>query len=178
MADKKLSVTAAQIEAAAGGFDALKGRVDAHDTTISEKLPKSPTDWEQWTADEQKAARERIGSEQWDLICDVELMEEATKIFVEKDINGNSFELEKIYMEQYVPHSDKSGQTALEFNLPNNTGSPSFYLVVNGGMSTTDNKTSRGFVHKIANTWFTNSLLGIGSVAAWCCPLYMVLRFL
>ena len=120
-----------------------------------------------WTADEQKAARERIGSEQWDLICDVELMEEATQIFVEKDINGNSFELEKIYMEQYVPHSNKNGQTALQFNLPKDTSSPSFYLVVNGGMSTTDNKTSRGFVHKIANTWFANSLSGTVSVAAW-----------
>lgn len=120
-----------------------------------------------WTADEQKAARERIGSEQWDLICDVELMEQATEIFVEKDINGNSFELEKVYMEQYVPLSNKSGQTALEFNLPKDTSSQSFFLITVGGMSTTENKTSRGFVHKIANTWFTHSLQGTGPVYAW-----------
>ena len=122
-----------------------------------------------WTADEQKAARERIGSEQWDLICDVELTEEARQIFVEKDINGNSFELEKVYMEQYVPCSDKNGQTALEFNMPNVTGSISFYLIVVHGMSTTENKVSKGFVYKIANTWFTFSLPGANqnSVYAW-----------
>ena len=122
-----------------------------------------------WTADEQKAARERIGSEQWDLICDVELMEEARQIFVEKDINGNSFELEKVYMEQYVPISNKNGQTALQFNLPNNTDSISFYLISSAGMSTTENKVSKGFVYKIANTWFVFSLPGANqnSVYAW-----------
>ena len=81
MADKKLSVTAAQIEAAAGGFDALKGRVDAHDTTISEKLPKSPTDWEQWTADEQKAARERMGIPgDYELLRDISVEEDISMI--------------------------------------------------------------------------------------------------
>lgn len=49
------TVTAENIQSALGYTPA-----DSED--LADKLPKSPTDWEQWTADEQTAARIRMGA--------------------------------------------------------------------------------------------------------------------
>ena len=112
-----------------------------------------------WTADEQKAARERMGSEQWDLICDIELTEEAQRIIVENDINGNSFELEKIYFEQYVPVSDKTGSTGLHCNLLHSNPS-TFYITISNGMSASVVRRAFGVAYKLADSWFCFSVDG------------------
>lgn len=65
------------------GITVEKAERDYADTLlrqdISEKLPKNPTDWEEWTAEEQAAARERMG-----IPGDYELIEEIT---LEEDVN-------------------------------------------------------------------------------------------
>ena len=50
------TVTAENIQSALG-------YTPADSADLADKLPKSPTDWEQWTADEQAAARERIAAD-------------------------------------------------------------------------------------------------------------------
>ena len=50
------TVTAENIQSALG-------YTPANSADLADKLPKSPTDWEQWTADEQAAARERIAAD-------------------------------------------------------------------------------------------------------------------
>ena len=116
-----------------------------------------------WTADEQKAARERIGSEQWDLICDIELTEEAQIIVVENDIDGNSFELEKIYFEQYIPVSNKTGNTGIRCNVLHSGQSSAFYVTIVGGMSTSAGRRAKGIAYKLADSWFCFSTSGTGS---------------
>lgn len=56
------------LESIPADYSALSGKVDENTSGISElkgdlanKLPKSPTDWEQWTAEEQETARDRMG---------------------------------------------------------------------------------------------------------------------
>ena len=49
------TVTAENIQSALG-------YTPADSADLADKLPKSPTDWEQWTADEQTTARIRIGA--------------------------------------------------------------------------------------------------------------------
>lgn len=55
------------------------------DEKLSSKLPKSPTDWEPWTADEQASARERMSVENgsdFELLVDATLEEEANSFVV------------------------------------------------------------------------------------------------
>lgn len=58
---------------------------------ISGKLPKSPADWEPWTAEEQTAARERMGIPgDYEEICDIVLTEDS---IIDIDLNGNFIRL-------------------------------------------------------------------------------------
>lgn len=55
------------------------------DEKLSSKLPKSPTDWEPWTAEEQASARERMNVENgsdFELLVDATLEEEANSFVV------------------------------------------------------------------------------------------------
>lgn len=88
---------------------------------ISGKLPKSPANWEPWTADEQAAARERIGASKklgiWEDIADVNITEEAAAITVNLDANGNTFSLSDIICEIKIPAENPVKQRSVYFGL-------------------------------------------------------------
>lgn len=55
---------------------------------LANKLPKSPADWNPWTAEEQAVARDRIGINEYDLIDDITIAEDVD-MFSYNDINLN-----------------------------------------------------------------------------------------
>lgn len=68
------------------GQGTKKGTVQQLDETLgvsqlkedlANKLPKSPTNWEQWTDEEQASAREKIGEDEFEQICDITLEEDS-----------------------------------------------------------------------------------------------------
>lgn len=63
---------------------------------LSDKLPKSPANWEQWTADEQTAARERMGIAGYELIVDVPTLETVSNFHITLDSNGNALALKVV----------------------------------------------------------------------------------
>lgn len=88
---------------------------------ISGKLPKSPTNWESWTSDEQAAARERIGASKklgiWEDIATVNITEDASAITVNLDVNGNTFSLSDIICEITIPKENPVKQRSIYFGL-------------------------------------------------------------
>lgn len=53
--------------------EALSGDISELKGDLAGKLPKSPVDWEPWTADEQAVARERIGEPKYEFIEEITL---------------------------------------------------------------------------------------------------------
>ena len=88
---------------------------------ISGKLPKSPADWEPWTAEEQAVARERIGASKklgiWEDIANVNINEDAAAITVNLDSNGNTFSLSDIICEITIPVENPAKQRNIYFGL-------------------------------------------------------------
>ena len=80
-----------------------------------------------WTADEQTAARERMGIGDWELIADLTLEEEARNILVNNDINGNSLSLNsvKIFVFSPVPRESSKHNGYLRIN-----GDANYYGVI------------------------------------------------
>lgn len=72
---------------------------------LANKLPKSPADWKQWTAEEQAMAKARMGIGEERLIFSTILAEDTQILHVTKDINGNSFNLSEINIYIYSPVS-------------------------------------------------------------------------
>lgn len=66
----------------------------------ADKLPKSPTDWEPWTAKEQAAARERIGIDKFEEIAIITLAEDSTPVI---DLGA---EYEKLFIAFEIPSGD------------------------------------------------------------------------
>ena len=73
-----------------------------------------------WTADEQAAARERMGACQRDfrLIADVTLEQESSRLIVEKDTDGNDISLKKakIFAFSPVPREDSKNNGYVQIN--------------------------------------------------------------
>lgn len=73
-----------------------------------------------WTADEQAAARDRMGACQRDyrLIADVTLEQESSRLIVEKDIDGNDISLKKakIFAFSPVPREDSKNNGYVQIN--------------------------------------------------------------
>ena len=66
---------------------------------ISGKLPKSPANWEPWTAEEQAAARERIGIPgNWELIEEITITEEIKIFGRSTEPNGNPYNFAAVVM--------------------------------------------------------------------------------
>ena len=65
---------------------------------LSNKLPKSPTNWEPWTAEEQAAARERIGLEKhYELIDTIKIdADDITEIIRDVEPDGTPYNFESI----------------------------------------------------------------------------------
>ena len=88
---------------------------------LATKLPKSPANWGPWTAEEQAAARERIGASKklgiWEDIATVSITEEAAAITVNLDANGNTFSLSDIICEITIPAENPVKQRSVYFGL-------------------------------------------------------------
>ena len=66
---------------------------------ISGKLPKSPSDWEPWTAEEQEAAQNRIGiSGHYEMIEEIVLTDEVFEIIRDTDITGKQYSLQNLLL--------------------------------------------------------------------------------
>lgn len=74
-----------------------------------------------WTADEQAAARERIGASKklgiWEDIATVNITEDAAAITVNLDANGNTFSLSDIICEITIPTESPVKQRSIYFGL-------------------------------------------------------------
>lgn len=76
---------------------------------LSDKLPKSPANWEAWTAEEQAAARERMGIPgDYELIADVTTEEETEQLYIDKDNDGTDLMLVKAIMFIELPKYEGS----------------------------------------------------------------------
>ena len=86
---------------------------------LSGKLPKSPSDWENWTADEQETARAKIGAEKalgaWEDIATVTIEEPVTSFTVDNDGNGNPFQLSHVVLECVIPPEEQATQRNISF---------------------------------------------------------------
>ena len=79
--------------------DILQPEVNQIKSDLSNKLPKSPANWEQWTIEEQAAARERIGvSCDFELIETINVTESINKIERFTDLNGEDYYFKRIYV--------------------------------------------------------------------------------
>lgn len=66
---------------------------------ISGKLPKSPLNWEPWTAEEQATARERMGIPgDYELIETISLTEEVSEIIRDTDTLGNQYSMKNLLL--------------------------------------------------------------------------------
>lgn len=72
--------------------DILQPEVNQIKNELSGKLPKSPADWEPWTAEQQAAAREKIGLEKkYELIEEISIDSDTAYIVRNIDTQGNSY---------------------------------------------------------------------------------------
>lgn len=67
---------------------------------LADKLPKSPTNWEPWTAEQQATARERMGIDKFEEIAIITLAEDSTPII---DLGA---EYEKLFIVFEIPDGD------------------------------------------------------------------------
>ena len=66
---------------------------------LNNKLPKSPTDWEPWTAEEEAAARERMGIPgNYELIENITLTDDISEIIRDKDTFGNQYSMKNLLL--------------------------------------------------------------------------------
>lgn len=89
------------------------------ENVLDGKLPKSPTDWENWTSDEQDTARSKIGAEKalgvWEDIATVTNNEPASWFTLDKDDNGNPFALSHVALECVIPPEETTIHRSVNF---------------------------------------------------------------
>ena len=71
-----------------------------------------------WTADEQAAARDRMGIGEWELVADITLEQESGRLIVEKDAEGKAFSLKKakIFVFSPVPREISKNNGYVQLN--------------------------------------------------------------
>lgn len=74
-----------------------------------------------WTADEQAAARERMGISDWELVADITLEEEASKI----NLGAISDKYSEFYADLSIPALESAVIVYYEFGVWTNNGTPS-----------------------------------------------------
>ena len=107
-------------EIAQSAAEVLQPEVSQIRDDLANKLPKSPTNWEPWTAEEQAAACERIGAErlgEWEEIVTVTVEETVSLFTVDKDANGNPFSLSQIICELIIPEEISPKARSVYFAL-------------------------------------------------------------
>ena len=77
---------------------------------LAGKLDNTPGTWPAWTADEQAAARERMGIYEYQLINDITVAEDITELMITRDQDGNSYNLKKfiVIMRGFPENTGKS----------------------------------------------------------------------
>ena len=88
------------------------------DSGLADKLPKSPLNWEQWAAEEQAVARDRISGFAYRHIATLEITENVYSIIISKDSNGNPLRLRDVIIKTYSPVNSLGdpGNGYYEFN--------------------------------------------------------------
>ena len=86
---------------------------------LNNKLPKSPSDWEAWTEDEQGTARAKIDAEKalgaWEDIATATIEEPVSSITVDMDDNGNPLSLSHVVLECIIPQEKASTRRSISF---------------------------------------------------------------
>ena len=123
---------------------------------LANKLPKSPTNWEPWTAEEQAAARERMGIPgNYELIENITLTDDISEIIRDKDTFGNQYSMKNLLLfvsagittlkmsirieinDQYIIESESIGDNNYEYKyicrFDINNGILSTFLIGNRG---------------------------------------------
>ena len=111
-----------------------------------------------WTAEEQAAARERIGlGGDYEVILDITVEEDCTSINVTTDANGNPFQLKGAFLSSYLPSSNRGGYygMALYYNQSRLT------YAVTSAMSSSSNLFSKHFAQLHNGLWITGGTSGI-----------------
>lgn len=90
---------------------------------LSDKLPKSPVNWEQWTAEESAAARERMNAqEKYRHIATLSVDEEGIVcVGIDTDENGNTFNLQDICIYAYLAKNTYACICAVGLNTKSTT---------------------------------------------------------
>lgn len=79
-------------------------RVEAVETTLAGKLDNTPNTWPVWTADQQAAARKRIGIPgDYELIEEITLTEDVKIVSRTAEPNGESYKFKSIYFVLEIP---------------------------------------------------------------------------
>ena len=74
---------------------------------LSNKLPKSPANWEQWTTEEQAAARERMGiTGAYARVNEITLAEEVGGVTLSKTASGENYNFSDVIILVEVPNQD------------------------------------------------------------------------
>lgn len=93
---------------------------------LSNKLPKSPTEWEEWTAEEQAMARLRIGADggTMEFIADITTTEDADVISIDKFPDGTPLKLKSFDLYFIIPKAstDEYVNSGHKFKYNNETG--------------------------------------------------------
>lgn len=92
---------------------------------LSNKLPKSPTEWEAWTAEEQAMARARMDADggKMEFIADITTTEDADVISIDKFHDGTPLKLKSFDMYFIIPKASIDGHinSGYKFKYNNET---------------------------------------------------------
>lgn len=100
-------------------------------TDVASKLPKSPVDWEQWTAAEQAAARDRIGAPgPYRHIASLSVDETGSVcVGIDKDENGEAFALKDIRIFCYLAKMKTRSIVAFGLNTKTSSVNSGFNII-------------------------------------------------
>lgn len=115
----------------------LQPEVDQIMDDLADKLPKSPADWEAWTAEEQAAARERIGIDKpVERIEELTVTEEGTTV-IERTVTptGDDYKFRRLIV---CVESKKNSTTAQVTFQATSDGGKTYTITVNNLINTTN----------------------------------------
>ena len=118
----------------AESIKSVLGYTPADSADLADKLPKSPTDWEPWTADEKVAAHQKIGLSNYELILDYTTTEDDGNT-ASVSIRFEKNDYTKIYV--IFDESGISGTTysSLRFGVLDQTQLPGKQILANTASS-------------------------------------------
>lgn len=87
------------------------GYTPANSADLADKLPKSPANWEQWTAEEQAAARDRLGIDEPYELIDSFTIDEESVLYVDREVepDGTAYNFKKVMVRITSYNTNMSG---------------------------------------------------------------------